>query len=669
MWRGVIPSFVLLLVVFPTYVHADKPVFKTKEDAAKACIKKLLQTPATSTNKQATTESSDKCISDSITIDTKGNKSIKPTEFILPDVPLTTDLAWCVPNACKPEDKPGKCGTITYTIPALSGSGNTQQKTFSKCDSSKQNLVDSAGTNPGGTAAQAVAAAAIDNMKSADGTIDSSKLSQALQNLGVGQDAANTIANDSTKQQQAYEMLQQLASGDQSQIAQAKSTANDLGITLNEDTLNKISSLQPDGFKTLVGNGVANDQQQQTLNSISANPSTFQQQGGDNNQSGTLTDGNACGYSGIAGSMMYSETRCGKLTAPTGQAAQGPLQYQCGTWQNYANATGHSDWSDCSNRYDPNKAAQVTNEYYQNVWAPQYEAQCTGSGYSEKACAYSYHWLGVGDYNKITQGIANGTIDPNASFTSLCGTVVSTGVCTQNPGLVYANSQSRSQPYTVGGVFQHLDTLMGGASSAPTTYAGPAYSGLGTSPFSFNAQGNQDYNYSGYSSPYVYTSAAPAYSTASVGNTQQISTSGYTSPYYTYTNSGTAANTTVQPTTVSQSSTNTSLQTTLQNLAQSSNTSKTVTAQPALVQPSAQVIVYPQRVGLGHSTEIIWSSTGTSLTSPCTLSILGQVRSTADEGSVSYTATTAGSIPVTLHCIVASSGVSYDRSATITVTQ
>ncbi len=354
----------------------------------------------------------------------------------------------------------------------------------------------------------------------------------------------------------------------------------------------------------------------------------------------SLTDGTVCGFPGIGGMIMNPETLCGSVQAPAGQSAQGPLQYQCATWQAYTSATGHSDWGDCSNRYDATKAVQVTNDYYQNIWLPQNSAACAAANISLPSCAYTSHWLGVGGGPSLVKALPG--LDTSAPVTSLCGSaMLSQAACDQNPGLIYADSKNRSRPYTIAGVFQHMDSLLGVKGTSPATFAGQSSGG----PFSSITGGGSTIPLENLSSPFANVSGI--YTTSGLGG----------NPYYTQTSYGgyqTQTYNPYSPTSAPRYPAYVPVQTGVQN--------------PAVAPAVAQLVVQPHSAAVGAQLSVAWTSAGTDPTSPCRVLENGSmVIASASEGVRLIAATSTGTVSFTLTCRSLGTGAVVTSSDSATV--
>lgn len=152
-----------------------------------------------------------------------------------------------------------------------------------------------------------------------------------------------------------------------------------------------------------------------------------------------------CGFSGIADKMMLPESGCGENNGKGRN--QGPLQFSCETWSSYANETGHAEWSDCSNRMDPQKSALVTNEMG-GKYESRYSARCTAAGVSMDSCNMAIHAWGEPQFKKMLNTLET---NPSAAATSWCGG----DTCANKAYLNKYNPDG-----TVKGVFASLDQFM-----------------------------------------------------------------------------------------------------------------------------------------------------------------------------------------------------------------
>ncbi|MDB5187641.1 MAG: hypothetical protein JWO50_161 [Candidatus Kaiserbacteria bacterium] len=671
------------MVLFAATTAAPKIL--DPKTASSLCIKKLIsaQIKTKQTTANASTENSDKCISDIITIDAAGKKTITPkANMILPKVPLTADLNWCVPDACKPTLQT-ECATVHYSIPAI-GSTPASEKDVSKCDPEQKGKIDALLTQQSGLAAQSVAQQAISGIKGTDGAIDSTKLSQALQNLGVEKEKADTISQDSSQKNQAYDMLQNLVSGDPSKVAQAQQTAqNDLGITLNPDTVNKISSLQPDGFSSLVSNGVGTEEQQKSIDTAGSAGSTFAAPQEDPNK--PLPGGrygemlkkveDQYGLTGKADGVLAKYMKVesgGNPNICSGSGACGLFQYTASTWAiDSARMNGGVPLSP-SLRFDPETSAQVTASsvsYYLNKYGDRIDQ----AGLDPATGAYLIHNIGVGDGPKFIQAYAN---NPDATVNSIglqSYSIANNPVNFGNGNITLAQAVGK------------IETNMGGtptAASGPSySSPAPAYSSNSSSPFSFAGEGTQTTQFQG--SPFAYASPAPAYATAPVGASPQNQySSGYPQTQYaptqsypqapSYGSSGSSAGgsssggATYNPITGQQQYTpqqiqlNTSASTNLQQaLNPGTPTSQNVPA-------TAQIIVQATTPRLGSNVLVIWSSTGMSTNNPCTILYNAKPITARNEGSTSVTLSAVGSALFEMRCTTYA-GVSVTKNKTIVV--
>jgi hypothetical protein len=620
--------------------------------AQTACIHKLEAIDAKSKQKAVgqATLNSDKCINDTVTIDSAGKKQIKSTGMLLPKGPWSDDLEWCVRDACKPVT--GHCATVTYT-------------TFDSSKPTSKSKCEKIGEATTGTGAQVVAQDAVSGIKDSSGQVDSGKLSQVLQNLGVNQSKADAIATDPTKQDQAYKMIQDLASGDSARVANARDVAkNDLGITLNPDTVNKISSLQPDGFKTMVS-GVTTAQQQQTLDTITASEDTFAQ----TKSTGSLPGG-AYGSmlksvedkygltgkaDGVLAKYMKVEGVNGNPQVCSFSGACGLFQYTAKTWAIDSARMNGGVPLDPSLRSDPRISAEVTASsiaYYQD----KYGSLMNAAGVDPATGAYVIHNIGVGDGPRFLQALAD---NPNASVNSIGLQPVSirnNPVNFGNGNISLAQAVQKIQ-YNMGGstdfaanypVFQQAQSpfSLGGSIGGAQTQSVIAQT---MSPFAVSV-----------SDPTVSTQA-PAYATSPVG---------FGIPSFTSTNSIGGSNSSPSyPTNTVINNPNNQTSYTPAPVNVTASQQLTQVLQPQNMAPSVpatvQLIAQPTTARPGTSVLLIWSSTGLSNTAPCKVFYADTVVSYGNEGVTHIIFDPAQSAPV-LHCTT-QTGQLIDKNATITV--
>jgi hypothetical protein len=714
--RTFLPALILACVFSPLGLFAATtavPKVLDPKTASSLCIKKLIsmQIKSKQTTPNANTENSDKCISDVITIDAAGKKTITPqANMLLPKVPLTVDLNWCVPDACKPSLQT-QCGTVHYSIPAI-GSAAASEKNISKCSPEQKGQVDALLTQQGGLAAQTVAQQAIGDIKSTDGNIDSTKLSQALQNLGVEKEKADTIAQDPTQKNQAYDMLQNLVSGDQAKIAQAQETAqNDLGITLNADTVNKISSLQPDGFSSLVSNGVGTDEQQKSIDTIGSADSTFTAPQED--PSKPLPGGkygdmlkkveDQYGLTGKADGVLAKYMKVesgGNPNICSGSGACGLFQYTASTWKIDSARINDGVPLSPSLRFDPEVSAQVTAASISH-YLDKYGDSIEKAGLDPATGAYLIHNIGVGDGPKFIQAYAN---NPDAAVNSIG---LQSYSISNNP-VNFGNGN-----ITLAQAVAKIENNMGGTSggsggsggSGPSyTSSNVSYASFSSSPFAVGSSGIQSSVYQG--SPFAYASLAPAYSTPSVGssassaygtNLQSQYGTGYAQPYQQsaqtpsysqpstggyssggsagggYSSGGQSGGSSGGGSSYSPSSPNTAQQYPSSQTPVDSSASTNlqlalnpIAAPSANVPATAQIIVQATAPRLGSNVLVIWSSTGMNPLTPCTILYNATPIAAHNEGSTMVTLTAVGSALFEMRCTT-SKGISVTKSKTIVV--
>ena len=587
-----------------------------------------------------------------------------------------TDVSTCIcpkpapPDAAKEQQVLNSVGcakgqtqpTVTFDLSAHNDSCTASTFTISKCasdpvatfkaacagaDMSIVNPTQAApssapapSANPPGPATAPVPPAQVPSPGAAVAGND--QLVSALTASGISASDAQRIASDPAS---AQALINAYATGNKDTIQDTvQDAAEKAGLNLNGAVYDNISSLSATDLQNAKealspladssGTYIATD--------------TFAPSSDASRPSGTsLTDGNVCGYPGIGGMMMNPETKCGSIQAPAGQSAQGPLQYQCTTWQAYTAATGHSDWSDCSNRYDAAKAVQVTNDYYQNVWLPQNAASCAAANISLPSCAYTSHWLGTGGGPALVKALPG--LDMSAPITSLCGSAyLSQAACDQNPGLIYADSRNRSQPYTIAGVFQHMDSLLGVSSSAPTTYQGAPASGPFGSLLGSGASVDPTLSNAGAVSPFASVSGVSGTSIGAPGYSQITPSSGYvppaSTPYYPS-----------QPYQVAQQS---------NSAAPSAGSAASALPLPAA---TAQIIAQPHTASRGSTVVVAWTSAGIAASACNVFENSTALMVSTNAGTLSVQASSTGPLSFTLSCKSAATGLTVTSSDSVVI--
>jgi hypothetical protein len=445
---------------------------------------------------------------------------------------------------------------------------------------------------------------------------------EALQQMlreryGVPADQAKELVE--TNPDKVKEMVQKSLSND---VAGATEIAKQL--KLNDDVIKNIAQMTPpEQISTDKANEIYRQQQEQR------NENTF-----DPNkvQSGGLAI--QCGTDGLAGNIMFAESKCGKINSNPLSSVQGPYHFLCGTWSAYANSTGNSEYANCAYRNDPTISTQVMNAKM-DQFASQYGSQCTQAGLSLTSCQYAIHVFGETGYKRVFNAYLS---DPNNSAYSLCGAALTMDACTNNVS-VFRNGG------TVAGVFGELDRRLGGN----TTQIGSV--SQVSSPLTGFVSGNGAQTYGGsplsgagffdYGNSYSYTtgySTPTGYSTNSSGSGTSF-VSGLFSGLFG------SANPTTNQTQVQYGS-------------------------QGSAQAVASLIAQPQTTYVGSNIVVSWSSVGMRTDRPCiTRMVQGAASSTigmSNEGSVVITASKKGVMKFAITC-ASLSGQGIVQTASVSV--
>lgn len=322
-----------------------------------------------------------------------------------------------------------------------------------------------------------------------------------------------------------------------------------------------------------------------------------------------------CGVSGLAGNFMLAESKCGANTYSATTNVIGPYQFLCSTWQNYANATGNGQYSDCSNANDPVISSQVVNAM-NDMYTQKYGDTCTGAGLTLSSCLYAIHVFGEGGFNKMLNAYS---ADPNASAAVLQNVLGSSAF--NNNLSIFRNGG------TVAGVFAELDARLTGTTVIGNYVASP-FSGILSSS---NNGGYIAAGYTGYSpSPFANVTPTGYPTGGTVGGVQTASTQPLTSS--------------ALPTTAAQGA-------------------SLPIQQP---QPVATIIAQPNPVSTGSPVTVSWSSVGMQTQTPCRLSLGSAALAQANEGSMRVPTTASSTNPLvfSLQC-TAASGASVSQTASV----
>lgn len=306
-----------------------------------------------------------------------------------------------------------------------------------------------------------------------------------LGKYGVPQGAAQEIAR--VNPQGAQNLLDALASKDPDSIRKAADELNNPLVLSRESMAELRANLRalgnsgsltpeegpaPEGAETGGSSGSGGER-----------PSnTFGRKAGVGAETSRASSVGACGVDSLEGNFMKAESRCGYVSSNPRSSVRGPYHFLCPTWRAYADASGYSEYSDCSYRDDPHVSTQVMKAMNEN-FRQKYGDQCSSAGLSVSSCLYAIHVFGEGGFRKMLGAVS---LDPNASAFSLCGSALSYSVCSNNRSIF-------SKGGTVAGMFGELDRRLFGGPSI-NTYFGPTYQG--GSPLSFaygSANGYRSY--------------------------------------------------------------------------------------------------------------------------------------------------------------------------------
>ncbi len=445
----------------------------------------------------------------------------------------------------------------------------------------------------------------------------SEDLSRQLQErLRVSTEQANELSR--TNPEQVAEMLKKASEND---TAGAQAIARQLN--LNEDVMRNIASLSPTAQQP-----ADNPASVMPTERPGTSPTTFP-----NTPAANEGLPVQCGTDGLAGNIMYAESRCARINSNPLSSVQGPYHFLCDTWRAYANQTGNGQYSDCAYRNDVTVSTQVMNARM-DQFAARYGADCTAAGLSLTSCQYAIHVFGEGGYRQIFNAYQN---NPAATAMSLCGSAVSNAACTNNIS-IFRNGG------TVGGVFGELDRRLGGTGTIIPTVSPPA------SPFGgFTNPSAGGYTPTGSpfggANPFGYSSYNPG--------------SGYLPTNFTGTNT--------------QSGTNNSMFSFFTGLFSGAtsgmNTNQNTNTQAPVQQAVVSIIAQPQTVYRNSSIVVSWSTIGTRQGSCRT--VMHEAASTRDlgnshEGSSVVVASSTGQVSFAVTCLTGA-GVSIQQVATVTV--
>lgn len=622
---------------------------------AKVCILKLFQAQnqknvLAGQPTGATTDGlKDNCTSESVTIDAAGNKTITQTGR-LGNNDLTNG---CKVNSCSAP----KCGIVTVTI-SLPGSA-TQSKTISKCDPNYAKDLSSASGNTADAmknfALQSLAQSAIQNANAGTAT-GADQLTQALTNFGVSADDAKKVvaddaANGTTK---SKDLLNAFISQDPNQISQAASTA---GITLNDATINNITSLSPTDMSSKVSSLYTSDQQT-TANNIANSPSTFAPasivlaqplKGGQYAQMIAQTEQQYNVPPGVLGSMCQSESHCNPNVCYQNNPnnACGMYQYIPSTWTSTTYQmcqSGQIDASLCtangsvplSGRLDPTLSTQVA-AYSVSQNLTQYGSLIAQTGIDQGTAAYIMQGLGTPTAAKFFQAYIN---NPNMSTSDFLYQV--------SPGSaakIIANNGNLYGGQTLQGTVNQFATNLGTPASTGLL-AGGIYGGVG-SPFSSSINGTGQTVYYAATGQSPFSGVSTVYSTPGVGSTQYSS---YGQPTQNSPSTQTYTNTSGNVT-----------QTTSSSGSGATQTGKTGA-------PVAQIIAQPKTVAVNQSVTVSWSSAGMSSASPCRVLENGTtVIANANQGSMLVGTSGSGTLTFSLSCTAQGASQSVQGFASVAV--
>ncbi len=627
----------------PSAAVAGANIAPNTPSDAKACILKLFQAQNqknASAGKPAgaTTDGlKDTCTSENVSVDASGKKTITQTGRV-----GNNDLTnGCTADSCSAP----KCGIVTVTI-SLPGSPS-QTKTISKCDPNFQKDLSSASGNTADAmknfALQSLAQSAIQNANPGTAT-GADQLTQALTKFGVSADDAQKVVSDDAANgtSNSKDLLSAFISQDPNQISQAATTA---GITLNQDTINNIASLTPSQQSSYVSSLYTPDQQN-SANNIANSPSTFAS--ADSTGAGPTTSnvasalapmcdqlggcGNVCSTSNT---MVCKTNNPGALTWASWEAAYG------------GQPCGQANNTTCFPTMEQGIQAQArllttSNSYFASgnntIWG-EFCGSNYASGPGSNCAAYA-------TFVSQQTGIPiNQTIDPN-NAQQIGAIMMAQSRMESGVGVIFTPDQLQ----TGLGMAYGTQTLPGGTPGFTPNTIDTGVAGLGgtftgggntpgqiitSSPFAnlsnlYSTPGAGSYQNASYSQPTQYSQPSQ--------NGQSTQTSSNTYGGTTQTNSTTGSQT-----------------------AQTASTGQTGTA-------VAQIIAQPQTVALNGTITVSWSSVGMSSASPCQVMENGTTAvATANEGSKTVSASSAGTLTFSLSCTAQGTSAIVQSSASVVV--
>jgi hypothetical protein len=638
----------------PSAAVAGANIAPNTPSDAKACILKLFQAQNqknASAGKPAgaTTDGlKDTCTSENVSVDASGKKTITQTGRV-----GNNDLTnGCTADSCSAP----KCGIVTVTI-SLPGSPS-QTKTISKCDPNFQKDLSSASGNTADAmknfALQSLAQSAIQNANPGTAT-GADQLTQALTKFGVSADDAQKVVSDDAANgtSNSKDLLSAFISQDPNQISQAATTA---GITLNQDTINNITSLTPSQVSSNVSSLYTPDQQNSADN-IANSPSTFAAPDASAQQSQPLKGGQYASMiaateqqynvpAGVLGSMCQSESHCTPNICYQNNPnnACGMYQYTPATWTSTTYQmcqSGQIDASQCtangsvplSGRLDPTLSTQVA-AYSVSQNLAQYGSLIAQTGIDQGTAAYIMQGLGTPTAAKFFQAYIN---NPNMSTADLLYQVTPS-----NAASIIANNGNLYNGQTLQGTVNQFAANLGAAPSGASVASADTAAGI-ASPFSASPSiySSTPLGSSG-SSPFSGVSSIPG-----AGSSQSAS---YSQP-----------NQYSQGTQYTSNSSGGTTQTT-------SNSSTGVTQTGHTGTAVAQLIAQPQTLSRGGIVTVSWSSAGMSSVTPCTVTENGtSAIATANEGSKQLSATTAGTMKFSLSCTAQGTSAIVTGSSVVSV--
>ncbi len=334
-----------------------------------------------------------------------------------------------------------------------------------------------------------------------------------------------------------------------------------------------------------------------------------------------------CGTDGLAGNIMYAESRCAQINSNPLSSVQGPYHFLCGTWTAYANSTGNSAVSDCSNRNDPAISTMVMNAKM-DQFASQYGSQCSQAGLSITSCQYAIHVFGETGFKGLYNSYLN---NPNDSAFSVCGSAVSNAACSNNSS-IFRNGG------TVAGIFGELDKRLGGNGTVIPNINQNASPFTGfTSGTGFNTSNGSPFGgvnpfFGGTGTSAFTGGTTPSGNGASYG--YRPSTGSYQSPLSSFFSN------------LFGSGTQAPVQTPAQQVPYQTPQNN----QQAVV----SIIAQPQNAFVGNFIVVSWSSVGMRSATPCTTYVVTNsgtsTVATTNEGSKIITAGAKGLMRFTISC-------------------